>query len=120
MKQLHSGIGYVAVLGVALGLLAPSVERRAETEMTTKIDVSRYVKGMEGVLHSRQDPVSCETTITILRRWQFDEMLDDASRAKAGTLVREFESARRSQTTLERRDSGEPRLDSPSPLEQSL
>ena len=98
MKQLHSGIGYVVVLGVALGLLVPSVERKAETKMMAKIDVSQYVQGMERVLHSRQDPVSCETTISILRRWQFDEMLDDASRAKAEVLVREFDSTRRLQT----------------------
>ena len=87
---------------------------------TTKIDVSRYVQGMERVLHSQQDPVSYETTITILRRWQFDEMLDDASRKKAGTLVREFESTRGSQTTPRRRDSADPRSDGPSPLERSL
>jgi hypothetical protein len=119
MKQLHSGIGCVVVLGVALGLLVPAAERRAETEMT-KIDVSRYVQGMERVLHSRRDQVSCETTIAILRRWQFDEMLDDASRAKAGILVREFESTPRWPATWDSRDSGEPGSDSPRPLEQSL
>jgi hypothetical protein len=119
MKQRHSGIGYVVAVGAALGLLIPSVGRRAETAMT-KIDVSRYVHGMERMLDSQQDPVRCETTITILRRWQFDEMLDDASRAKAGMLVREFESTRRSQSTLDRRHSGEPSSDGPRPLEQSL
>ena len=119
MKQRHSGIGCVVVLGVALGLLVPSVERRAEMDMT-KIDVSRYVQGMERVLHSQPDPVNCETTLTILRRWQFDEMLDDASRAKAGILVREFESTGRLQPTLGRRDSVEQSADNPRPLDRSL
>jgi len=119
MKQLQSGIGYVAVLGAALGLLVPSVERRAEMDMT-KIDVSRYVQGMERALHSQPDPVSCETTLTILRRWQFDEMLDDASREKAGILVREFESAGGLPPTLGRRNSVERSSDNSRPLNHSL
>lgn len=57
-----------------------------------KIDVSRYVLEMEQALHSEQDPVRCHNAIAVLLRWQFDEMLDDASRAKARMLVREFES----------------------------
>ena len=59
-----------------------------------KIDVSRYVLEMEQVLHTEQDPVRCHNAIAILLRWQFDEMLDDASRAKARMLVQEFESRR--------------------------
>ena len=55
-----------------------------------KIDVSRYVLEMEEVLYAQQDPARCENAIAILRRWQFDEMLDDASREKAKTLVQEF------------------------------
>jgi hypothetical protein len=86
----------------------------------TKIDVSQHVQGMERVLHARQDPLSCHKTITILRRWQFDEMLDDASRTKAGKLVHEFESVRGSQATLDGRVSGDPTSDSPAALAQSL
>jgi len=63
-----------------------------------KIDVSRYVLEMEQVLHTDQDPVRCHNAIAVLLRWQFDDMLDDASRAKARMLVQEFES-RHPQTT---------------------
>ena len=58
----------------------------------SKIDVSRYVREMEQVLHMRQDAAQCEKALAILERWQFDPMLDDASRAKAKVLVQEFES----------------------------
>lgn len=73
-----------------------------------KIDVSRYVQEMERALRSRQDPVRCEDAIAILRRWQFDEMLDDASRAKAEMLVREFDSTRWWHSMYEGRDRCEP------------
>ena len=63
----------------------------------SKIDVSRYVQEMEQVLHSGKDPIKCENALAVLERWQFDEMLDDASRTKAKLLVQEFES-RRAQT----------------------
>jgi len=63
-----------------------------------KIDVSRYVLEMEQVLHTQQDPVLWHNAIAILLRWQFDDMLDDASRTKARMLVQEFE-ARQMQTT---------------------
>jgi hypothetical protein len=56
-----------------------------------KIDVKRQVEEMERVLRTQDDLARCQTTITILRRWQFDEMLDDASREKARMLVLEFE-----------------------------
>ncbi len=56
-----------------------------------KIDVKRQVDEMERVLRAQDDPSRCQKTITILRRWQFDEMLDDASREKARILVLEFE-----------------------------
>jgi hypothetical protein len=57
-----------------------------------KIDVSRYVLEMEQVLQTEHDPVRCQNAIAVLLRWQFDEMLDDASRAKARMLVQEFEA----------------------------
>ena len=56
-----------------------------------KIDVKRQVEEMEDVLRTEGDPARCQATISILRRWQFDEMLDDASREKARMLVLEFE-----------------------------
>jgi hypothetical protein len=63
-----------------------------------KIDVSRYVREMEQVLHAEQDAVRCHNAIAILLRWQFDDMLDDASRTKARMLIQEFE-ARNLETT---------------------
>jgi len=55
-----------------------------------KIDVSQWIAELEQVLRSAKNPVRCEEALAILQRWQFDEMLDDASREKARTLVREF------------------------------
>ena len=57
-----------------------------------QIDVSREVEELGHVLRSRMDPIRCGEAIAILRRWRFDEMLDEASRQKASRLVREFES----------------------------
>ena len=55
-----------------------------------KIDVSQWVAELERVLRSGENPARCEEALVILQRWQFDEMLDDASREKAGILVRQF------------------------------
>jgi hypothetical protein len=55
-----------------------------------KIDVSQWITELEQVLRSAKSPPRCEEALNILQRWQFDEMLDDASREKARTLVREF------------------------------
>jgi hypothetical protein len=66
--------------------------REEEETAMGKIDVSRYVLEMEQVLHTEPDPVRCHNAIAVLLRWQFDDMLDDASRAKARMLVQEFES----------------------------
>lgn len=55
-----------------------------------KIDVSQWVAELEQVLRSAKNPVRCEEALAILQRWQSDEMLDDASRERARTLVREF------------------------------
>jgi hypothetical protein len=55
-----------------------------------KIDVSQWVGELEQVLRSAQNPIRCEEALAILQRWQFDEMLDDASREKANTLYRQF------------------------------
>jgi hypothetical protein len=55
-----------------------------------KIDVKHQVEEMERVLRTQDDAVRCRDSIAILRRWQFDEMLDEASREKARMLVLEF------------------------------
>jgi hypothetical protein len=55
-----------------------------------KIDVSQWITELEQVLRSAKSPPRCEEALNILQRWQFDEMLDDASREKARTLIREF------------------------------
>lgn len=55
-----------------------------------KIDVGRHVEEIERVLRVGGDLARCVEALDILERWQFDEMLDDASRKKARMLVREF------------------------------
>jgi hypothetical protein len=55
-----------------------------------KIDVTRHVDAMERVLRADADPTRCQEVLGLLRRWQFDKMLDDASRGRAKALVREF------------------------------
>lgn len=55
-----------------------------------KIDVSQWIAELEQVLRSAKNPARCEEALAILHRWQLDEMLDDTSREKARTLVREF------------------------------
>jgi hypothetical protein len=54
-----------------------------------KIDVKRQVEEMEQTLRRADDPAGRQATLTILRRWQFDDMLDDTSREKARLLVLE-------------------------------
>ncbi len=56
----------------------------------TRIPVGRYLREMEAVLRHDEDPVRRAGVLAVLRRWQFDEMLDDASREKARVLVSEF------------------------------
>jgi hypothetical protein len=56
----------------------------------SKIDVSQWVGELEQVLRSAENPIRCQKALAILQRWQFDEMLDDASREKAKTLYRQF------------------------------
>ena len=55
-----------------------------------KIDVTQWVDGLEEVLRSARNPVRCEEALAILQRWQFDEMLDEASRERARVLYRQF------------------------------
>lgn len=56
----------------------------------SKIDVGQQVAEVEGVLRAGANLRRCIEAFAILERWQFDEMLDDASRKKARALVREF------------------------------
>ena len=56
----------------------------------TKIDVGRYVAQLELMLRVGGGRRQRVQALAILRRWQFDEMLDDASRRKAKVLIRTF------------------------------
>ncbi len=55
-----------------------------------KIDVRVHVEQFERVLRRDEDPARRRDAMAILQRWQFNEMLNDAARRKAQTLVREF------------------------------
>ena len=55
-----------------------------------KIDVGSYVAEMERVLRANDDQGARMDALGILQRWQFDEMLDDASRRHARLLVLRF------------------------------
>ena len=55
-----------------------------------KIDVGRYVAEMEHTLRANRDRSACLHALAILQRWQFDEMLEDASSAARGTARREL------------------------------
>lgn len=54
------------------------------------IDVSRYLAEMEGMLGASGDGNAHWRALGILQRWQFDEMLDEASRRRAKDLVSRF------------------------------
>lgn len=54
------------------------------------IDVGRQVAEIERVLRAGGDLTRCLDALAVLERWQFDEMLDNASRKKASVLLREF------------------------------
>ena len=55
-----------------------------------KIDVGRYVAELERMLRANRDRSACLQALAILQRWQFDEMLEDASRQRAKMLVLRF------------------------------
>lgn len=65
---------------------------RASSPRGFKIDVSRQVEEMEHVLRAGGDRTRRREALAILQNWQFDEMLDDASREKARLLVQTFAS----------------------------
>jgi hypothetical protein len=54
------------------------------------IDVSREVAEMEVILRSRDNPQRSRELLAVLERWQWDDMLDAPSRARARQLLREF------------------------------
>jgi hypothetical protein len=58
------------------------------------IDVRRCIADLERELRIG-NPMRCGEVFAILERWQWDEMLDDASRAAARRLLHEFRSVRR-------------------------
>lgn len=55
-----------------------------------KIDVSRHVAEMERVLRGNAGALQHGEVLAVLERWQWDEMLDDASRAEARRLLVRF------------------------------
>ena len=55
-----------------------------------KIDVGRYVAEIERRLRVDGDRAQRTQALAILQRWQFDEMLDDASRQRAKVLIWKF------------------------------
>jgi hypothetical protein len=58
--------------------------------MAANVDASRALDELESVLHSGSEPTRCLEAMEILRRWRWDQDLDDASRSRARVLVREF------------------------------
>ena len=58
--------------------------------MAANVDTSRVLDELETVLHLGSEPNRCFEAMEILRRWRWDRDLDDASRSRAGVLVREF------------------------------
>ncbi len=58
--------------------------------MAANVDASRALDELESVLYQGSEVNRCIEAMEILRRWQWDRDLDDASRSRAGWLVREF------------------------------
>ena len=56
-----------------------------------KIDVGHLVERIEQVLRAGRDAASCQEGLAILRRWQWDQMLDQDSRLRARALLSEFD-----------------------------
>jgi hypothetical protein len=54
------------------------------------INVRGYIEKMAQTLRAGRDRAACEQALAILRRWQFDDMLDAASRAAARTVAAEW------------------------------
>jgi hypothetical protein len=58
--------------------------------MSANVDATRALDELEAVLDGGAEPNRCLEAIAILRRWQWDRELDDASRNRASLLVRIF------------------------------
>ena len=58
--------------------------------MAANVDASRVLDEFEAVLDRGSEPYRCIEAIEILRRWQWDGDLDDASRNRASRLVHVF------------------------------
>jgi hypothetical protein len=58
--------------------------------MAANVDAGRWLDELEAVLDAGREPHRCLEAMAILRRWQWDRDLDDASRRRASGLVREF------------------------------
>jgi hypothetical protein len=58
--------------------------------MAANVDAGRWLDELEAVLDAGREPTRCLEAMAILRRWQWDRELDEASRQRAGVLVREF------------------------------
>ena len=58
--------------------------------MAANVDTTRVIDQLEAVLLAGLDHTRCQEALDILRRWQWDRELDDASRRRAGELAREY------------------------------
>ncbi len=87
MAQLSIVVGLLVALGLGIRLVIPHVEHQADTDWP-KVNVSRYVQGMQRLFLSDADPVRRRNMIIILRRWQVDQRLDVVSRTQVEELLR--------------------------------
>ncbi len=58
--------------------------------MAANVDTNRVIDELEEVLHQGGERGRCEQAIAILRRWKWDDDLNESSRRRASFLVREF------------------------------
>jgi hypothetical protein len=58
---------------------------------SAKLDVRAFIRDMEGELRRGPDAATRARILATLRRWQWDEMLDWPSRARARTLARDLD-----------------------------
>ena len=58
--------------------------------MAANVDATRALDELEAVLDQGAEPNRCMEAMAILRRWQWDRDLNDASRSRASVLVRIF------------------------------
>ncbi len=81
--------------GAVCGLNTETSPLRRTLHRERAIDVGRFVDRMERDLRSgANDHVRRMDILAVLRRWQYDERLDERSQHRAKVLVREFSSGR--------------------------